>query len=407
MKTDKIVRAVKALETKIIEDRRRFHIDAEVGGNEYRTMGYILSEMTALGLEPIWVNEGLSAIFEFDTGKSGKTLVLRADIDALAMQEDEFNLKQKKVVVSKNDGACHACGHDGHAAMLISVAKIIVENKDGFSGKFVFFFESDEEGSGKFDCSSAFVNYLKAKNPDAIWGIHLVGFMEKGKISVQAGPRMAVPGMFKVKIIGRGGHGSCPQQAINPISAAAELVCKLQSIISTAVPADEIATLAVTSVQGGDIWNVIPDSCMVMGNFRCCSQSVYNIFADQIPVVVEGICAANQCKAEYIRIPQKCDKVHPVWNDEKLSGIAEKALDKLFPHSRVSESVWMASESFGMYQDVVPGVFAFIGVKNEDLGSGAAHHNAKYDIDESALLYGVALTVQFASDFMNDVPENL
>ncbi len=402
MTNEKIIEAVKELENKIIEDRRRFHIDAEIGGNEYRTMKYVLSEMTALGLEHRWVNEGLSAIFEFDTGKPGKTLALRADIDALPMQEDEFNLKRKKAVVSKNDGACHACGHDGHCAMLISAAKIIVENKDDFRGKFVFFFESDEEGSGDFDCTSVFEKYLEEKKPDAIWGIHLAGMMECGKISVQAGPRMASPGMFKIKIVGRGGHGSCPQQAINPINAAAELACKLQTIIPTTIPADEVATFAVTSIQGGDMWNIIPDTCTVMGNFRCCSQRVYDIFAQQIPLITDAVCTANQCKAEYIRMPKKGDTVRPVWNDEYVSGIAEKALDEILPEARVSEPVWMGAEPFGLYQKVVPGVFAFVGVANEEMGCGAAHHNGKYDMDESALAYGVMLTIKFASDFVND-----
>ena len=375
MKTERIIDAVKALESKIIEDRRRFHTDAEIGGNEYKTMEYVLSEMSALGLEPIWVREGLSAIFEFDTEKPGKTLALRADIDALPMQEDEFNLKRKKVAVSKNAGACHACGHDGHCAMLISVARIIIENKADFRGRFVFFFESDEEGSGDFDCSSVFKKYLEEKKPDAIWGIHLAGFMECGKISVQAGPRMASPGMFEIKIIGKGGHGSLPKPAINPVTTAAELVYKLETIIPAQIPDGEVATFAVTSIRGGDFWNIIPETCTVMGNFRCCSQKMYDIFAEQIALITDNVCSANQCKVEYLKMPKAGDVVRPVWNDEGLSGIAEKALDKILPGARVTESVWMAAEPVGLYQKVVPGVFAFV---------------------------GVMLTVKFASDFMND-----
>lgn len=129
---------------------------------------------------------------------------------------------------------------------------------------------------------------------------------------------------------------------------------------------------------------------------------MYDIFAEQIHVVAESVCSANQCKVEYLKMPKVGDVVRPVWNDEKLSEVAEKALENILPGARVTESVWMAAEPFGWYQKYVPDVFAFVGVKNEELGSGAVHHNAKFDIDENALIHGVALTVQFASDFMNE-----
>ena len=141
LQSEKILNLVKDLEPKLIEERRRFHINAELSCREYETARYILSQMAALGLSPVWVREPVSAYFEFDTGKPGKALAFRADIDALPLQEDEYNLKQKKAAVSKNPGACHACGHDGHTAMLLSVARAIVQCKEDLCGKFIFFFE--------------------------------------------------------------------------------------------------------------------------------------------------------------------------------------------------------------------------------------------------------------------------
>ena len=399
LQTEKILELVKEMEPKLIEERRRFHENAELSCVEYKTAEYIISEMTKLGLSPVWVREPVSAYFEFDTGRPGKTLAFRADIDALPLQEDEYNLTQKKVAVSKNPGVCHACGHDGHTAMLLTVARAIVSCKEDLCGKFIFFFESGEEKGASHDTSTPFVNILKQIRPDAIWGIHLCSFMECGKISVQAGPRMATSGRFEIKIEGRGGHGSTPYLAVNPLYPASEIASNIQKTIPPSIPKDEVATIAVTSIQGGETWNVIPDTAVVKGTFRCCSQTVFDLIAGQIDAIVETASKDGGCTFEYFHAPDG-NEFKPVVNHPEISVIAEKSLDKILPGARAEEPLWMASESFGKYQKVLPGLFAFVGIGNKELGCGAAHHNAKFDIDERALALGVATTLQFASDFV-------
>ena len=399
LKSERIIEIVKELETKLIEDRRRFHINAELSCVEFETAKYIDSEMQKLGLTPVWVRQPVSAYYVLDTGKPGKTLAFRADMDALAIQEDEYNLKKKKTAVSKNPGVCHACGHDGHTAMLLTIARAIFKSKADLCGKFIFFFESGEEKGAKQDTSDPFVEILKEIKPDAIWGIHLCSFMEYGQISVQPGERMATSGRFEIRINGKGGHGSTPHLAINPLNAAVEIASKLQTIIPQNIPAKETASIAVTSIQGGDTWNAIPETCMIKDTFRCCSEMVYDLISNQIISAVETACRFNNCTAEYLHKPGS-DEFKPVINDAKLSAIAEKSVDKILPGTRVIEPVWMASESFGKYQKVVPGIFAFVGVKNKELGSGADHHNAKFDIDERSLALGVCATLQFVSDFV-------
>ncbi len=347
----------------------------------------------------MWVREPVSAYYVPDTEKPGKTLAFRADMDALAIQEDEYNLKQKKKAVSKNPGACHACGHDGHTAMLLTIARALVECKADLCGKFVFFFESGEEKGAKYDTSDLFLEVLKEIKPDAIWGMHLCSFMECGQISVQQGARMATSGRFEIKINGKGGHGSTPHLTINPLDAAAKIATELQTIIPQEVPEKEVASLAVTSIQGGDKRNIIPEDCVIQGTYRCCSKKVYDLISDRIISAVEAACNLYGCTATYIHKPGD-DVFKPVVNDADLSAVAEKAVDKILPGARVLQPVWMASESFGKYQKVLPGVFAFVGVKNSELGSGAEHHNAKFDIDESALALGVCATLQFVSDFI-------
>ena len=399
LQREKIFEIVKKLEPKLIEERRRFHINAELSCKEYETAAYIISEMAKLGLSPVWVREPVSAYFIFDTQKPGKTVAFRADIDALALQEDEYNLKQKKIAVSKNPGVCHACGHDGHTAMLLTVARAIVECRNDLCGKFIFFFESGEEKGASHDTSTPFVNVLKELLPDVIWGIHLCSFMDCGKISVQAGARMATSGRFEIRITGNGGHGSTPYLAVNPLYPAAEIASNIQKNIPNSIPDGEIATIAVTSIQGGETWNVIPDTALIKGTFRCCTQTVYDHMSKQIISIVETACKSGGCTYEYIHTPGS-DEFKPVVNDAAISAIAEKSLDTILPGARIEEPVWMASESFGKYQKVLPGLFTFVGIRNEELGCGAVHHNAKFDMDENALALGVALTLQFVSDFI-------
>jgi len=399
LESEKILEVVKKLEPKLIEERRRFHVNAELSCEEYQTAEYIVAEMGKFGLTPIWVRSPVSAYFVFDTQKPGRTIAFRADIDALALQEDEFNLKQKKNVVSRNRGICHACGHDGHAAMLLTIARAIVECKEDLCGKCVFFFESGEEKGASHDTSTPFADIVKEMLPDVIWGMHLCSFMDCGKISVQAGPRMATSGRFEIKIIGKGGHGSTPHLAVNPLYPAAEIASAIQKDIPRSIPDGEIATIAVTSVQGGETWNVIPDTVVIKGTFRCCSQDVYCLLSERIISFVDASCKEGGCTYEYIHIPGS-DEFKPVVNDKTISLIAERSLDKILPGARIEEPVWMASESFGKYQKIVPGLFAFVGIRNEAIGCGAGHHNAKFDMDERALALGVSLTLQFVSDFV-------
>ena len=396
--SDKIREIVKELEPQLIEERRRFHIHAERSCEEYETAAYIVCEMEKLGLSPVWVREPVSAYFVLDTEKPGKFVAFRADIDALPVQEDACNLKQKKAVVSQNSGLCHACGHDGHTAMLLSIARAIVRCKDDLCGKFIFFFDSGEEKGAAYDTSTPFVKILKELRPDVIWGMHLCSFMDCGKISVQAGARMAASGRFEIEIKGRGGHGSTPHLAVNPLYPAAQIATKIKEL-APQIPKEEVATIAVTSIQGGTSWNVIPETATVKGTYRCCGENVYRFLSENVLSIVEDACKEGGCTYSYQHTPGS-DEFKPVVNDKNIAAIAERSLDKILPGVRAWEPVWMASESFGKYQKVVPGMFAFVGIRNEELGSGAAHHNGKFDMDERALSLGVAMTLQFVSDFV-------
>ena len=396
LKTQTIREAVKKLEQQMIAERRMLHENPEPSGAEVQTAAYIAGEMKKLGMEPIWLKEKVGAVYELDTGRPGKTLALRADIDALSMPEDENNLVGKKVCVSRVSGVCHACGHDGHTAMLLAAARILAAGKQDLSGRILFVFESSEE-MPETATSSLIKQYLIDRKIDGIWGIHLYAMMDAGTVSVQAGPRMSGAGSFEIRIVGRGGHGSRPDQSVNPVVTAAEITSKFQSIVPLQIAPDEAGVVTVSCIQGGDVWNIIPDTCTIRGGIRYFSVENFEKIVGKIRAITDALCAANDCTAEYVSMPKV---MYPVSNDAGLSKLAAAAVEKVLPGAVKEEPAWMASESFGVYQTVAPGVLAFVGIRNRELGSGAPHHNVRFDMDESALAIGAAATVQFASDFL-------
>ncbi len=378
----------------MVQDRRHFHAWPETGGEEVKTCAYIREEMAKLGMEPVQVEDTWSTFYLLDTGRPGKTLVLRADIDGLPMAESEENLVGEKVCVSGREGFCHACGHDAHTAMLLAAARILTAQKEALRGKIWFLFESGEENGASSRQVSRTLQSLQA---DAIWGLHVMASMDTGTICVQAGPRMAGSGPFCIRIYGHGGHGSRPDQAVNPVVTAAEIVCKLQSVVSLKLSPYEAGVMNVASVRGGETWNIIPASCEIQGGMRYFEDAVFEKMQAQMEQIVEGICLANGCTAEFVKLPALMPAVS---NDPKLAALAERAVDKVLPGARVEQEAWMASETFGRYQQIVPGVFAFLGMRNAAVGSGALHHNGKFDVDEACMPLGAAATVQFACDFL-------
>ena len=396
---EETIRLVQAQYEQMVADRRHFHAWPERSGEERETAAYIQKEMAKLGMTPVWT-EGTapSALYLLDTGKPGKTLVLRADMDALPMPEEAENLAGPKVCVSQRPGFCHACGHDAHVAMLLGAARVLAEKKEALQGKIWFLFESAEE-----KCSEEFyrpvLEALRKVQPDALWGVHVTAFMPTGTVSVQAGPRMSGHGPFHIRIHGKGGHGSRPDQAVNPVVTASEIACKLQSVVPLQVSPFDAGVLTVSSVRGGEAWNVIPDTCDILGGLRYFTPEVYEKMNQRLHRIVEGVCLANDCRAEFLAEPMLRSAVN---NDPALSALAERAVEKVCPGAVVDQEPWMASESFAWYQAEIPGVFAFVGMQDAEVGSGALHHNGKFDVDEKCMTFGAMATVQFAADFLNE-----
>ncbi|WP_176754136.1 amidohydrolase [Lacicoccus qingdaonensis] len=384
------------IEDYVIGIRRDLHEHPEVSGEEDRTIGQITAELWKMGLSSeVIKNGGVLSVIE--GARPGKTLVLRGDMDALPMTENKNNLKGEKVVVSKYDGAAHMCGHDGHTAMLLGAAKILSENKDRLKGRVILAFEQGEEdGRG-------IVGILKRIleiGADGVWGIHLKSDIPSGKISVDPGPRMAGAFMFDVRIDGNGGHGARPDLTDTPVDVFTDFYNHLKSNRMNTLDPFKAITFSIGSVNGGSNHNVIPDSLNFKGTYRFLHYGQGVKAEREFKDKLERISALHDCTYEYI-IPPKAMNLS-VYNQEDCAEIASDAVkDSIGETCLYNYPAWMASEPFALYQKYLPGVFAFLGIENEDKGTGADHHNSKFDIDEDVLKLGVASTVQYALYFLD------
>lgn len=379
---------------------RDLHEHPEIGMQEERTIQVIVDELSKLGIEnEIIPHGGIIGIIEGD--RPGKTIVLRADIDALPMKEEPNNLKQPKVVVSQDDRAAHTCGHDGHTAMLLGAAKILVENKQALEGKVILAFEQGEEvGGGIYRILSRLVEM----GVDGIWGIHLKSDIPTGKISVDAGPRMSGVSGFQVTIKGKSGHGSRPDLSFSPVDCFTDFHQSLQAMRLKSLDPFMPITYSIGSVSAGMAANVIPEELAFSGTIRYLHYEQGLAGAEEFIRLLERKCEEYHCTYHFDMKPVARNL--SVYNEETCAGIAEQAIKKAIGEDVVySYPAWMASEPFSFYQKYFPGVFAFVGIENKEKGTGAEHHNAFFEVDEDALPFGVAATVQYAIDFLrSNVP---
>jgi amidohydrolase len=363
-----------------------------LSGKEFKTSDFLQTEIAQLGL-PVTKVPGTGFYAVLDTKRPGKTIGLRADIDALPIPESEVNLKQKKLHLSKNAGVSQGCGHDGHIAILLGAAKILTELKDQLSGKIVFIFEEGEETGSGID---AMVEALKAIPFDAIYGNHLKSNVPTGKLFIREGAIMAGTGTVAFDVIGRGGHASRPDLSINPVFAAANILTGISIAWNNQLDVTKTITLGITQIQGGEIYNVIPNKAFVGGTIRFFDQPEAEKAFEVIRNVSENIAAAHHCTVQFH--DRNGIVLQPVVNDTELTRFTRQAVEEIYPGRVVTDEQynWYAAESFSKYSQLAPTVFVFPGIKNEALGSGAEHHNDQFDIDEDALQYATGAMVQFA-----------
>lgn len=372
----------------VINLRREFHRFPEESWKEERTSRRIKEELQKIGIEfESAAKNGVVAVLR---GKNpGKVVALRADMDAIRVKEATEN-----EITSKNEGIMHACGHDGHMAMLIGAAKILKEIQDEWDGTVKFIFQPAEEvGEG----AAKIIEEGFLDDAEGAFGIHLWSDLSCGKVSVEEGARMACADIFKVKVKGKGGHGSLPHQGVDALVAASSIVLNLQTAVSREINPMEPAVVSVGLMRAGTRFNVIANEAILEGTTRCFNKET----REKFPEIIERICKNT---AEGLRAEAEVEYIcaTPITvNDKKCSYIAKGAVEKIAgSHAVVLMDKSTGTEDIGRYFEKAPGVLAFVGIRNEEKGAVYPQHHEKYTIDEDALKIGTALYVQYAVDFL-------
>jgi len=391
--TKTIITEVEAAEQSMIALRRALHEHPELGGFEDFTSGLAQEEMKKLGLPIAMITKHAFAA-TLDTGHPGKTVMLRADMDALKIQEDKNNLKEPKVAVSKIDGMCHACGHDAHTSNLIHCARILTKHKDELMGKIVFLFESGEENNAS---ALAICDYLENNKPDVLFGLHVGSDEEFGHLTVSDGVRSSGVALITPTFVGVEGHSSRPDLSVNPIVPAAAAYTELTCAIPLMADPAHINILSMCLVQGGHAFNIIPRTITMSGALRFFDPKDGEYIVPTARAMCENTAKAYGCTVEWPDIPMFM--YMPIINDPAVCDVARAACDKVLPGFRKEMPGMAGSESFGRYSMIVPACFSWVGAGNAEKGMNAAHHNKNFDIDERCLAVCAKLTLQFTAEY--------
>lgn len=377
------------IEDYIINFRRDLHEHPELSGQEYRTQEKIMKELDNLKI-PYKKAGNTSLIATINSGKAGKTIALRGDIDALPIQE-EADVEFK----SKSQGVMHACGHDAHTAMLLGAAKILSEVKDQFPGEVRFFFQESEE---TFSGAKKIIEAGGMDGVDACFGMHGMPELETGYVNIEAGYRMAGCDTIHVKFNGISGHSSVPHLAKDTIHPACIFVTDLQGIVTKNINAQDPIVLSVGKFIGGTKANIISKYTEIEISMRYFSPDVREIAHKAIKRHAKAIAEAYEIEVDII-----IEEGPPsLFNDSFLADLADKSASKVFGEGKnISLKKYMGSEDMPFYFQHAKGLYAFIGYRNEEKEAIYFPHHEKFKIDEDYLKYGTALHVQFALDFLN------
>lgn len=374
------------------ELRRDFHRHPELGFQEFRTAGIVARELNELGLE---VSSGIAetgVIGLLEGGREGPTLLLRFDMDALPVEEETG-----AEYASTKAGVMHACGHDGHTAIGLTVARMLHRRQDQMAGRVKFVFQPAEEGMGGA-LRMVKEGVLEQPRPDAALALHLWNELPAGELVFTPGPLMAAADTFTITLTGAGGHGANPHLAVDPVLAAAQVITALQSIVARNVDPLDTAVISTTAVTAGEAFNVIPDKAELKGTVRTYRPQVRQLIHKRMAAVVEGVAGALGCQVEM----QIEEVTLAVDNDLQVTEQARQAAARALPSAIIYDRYrTMGSEDMAYMMQDIPGCYFFVGSRNSDHGLDAPHHNPKFDFDEAALPQAAAVMAAAAWSFLS------
>jgi len=379
---------IKDIEKNIIGWRRDFHQYPELGFDEHRTSKIIGEALKEMGLAP-QMNVGKTGVTADLTFGEGPTIALRADMDALPMQETsglDFS--------SKHDGVMHACGHDGHMAMLLGAAKVLTQNGDSFNGTVRFIFQPAEEGAGG---ARYMIEDGCLDGVDEIYGIHVWNYQPVGEVGITDGPVLAAADMFEIKIKGIGGHGAAPQGTIDAVVVASHLVQALQTIVSRNTNPLESTVVTIGTINGGHNFNIIADEVTLSGTARAYTEENRNLIKTRMAEIIDGVAKTFGAEISF----DYEDGYPPTINHTDPTNKVLKAAERVVGEKAGMPYLSMGGEDFSYYLQKIPGCFFFVGsAPNDQKLFETPHHCSHFTMDERALLVGPSIYLNLVDDLL-------
>lgn len=391
---EKLFECVDDIKHEIIGFRRDFHKHPEMGFDLQRTSEVVYGLLKEWGYEvqKHIGKTGVTAMLK--GGKPGKTVALRADMDALPILE-ENDVEYKSVY----DGKMHACGHDGHTAMLLGAAKVLSKFKQEVCGNIKFIFQPAEEGPSPGG-AKPMIDDGALEGVDAIYGLHLTTAYPTGMATMNMGSMMASTDVFEIELIGKGGHAAMPHKSIDAIAMAARVINDIQFMVSREVDPLEPVVVSVGTINGGFASNVIAGNVKMTGTIRTLSNSIRESIKENIDLIVNHAVKISGGEYKLNVIPG----LPPLINDKEHIYLAEKSAKKVLGDKNVIilDKPQMGGEDFSYYLEKIPGAFFMLGAGNEEKGKTYLMHHPKFDFDEDALVLGAKLHIQIALDYLDN-----
>ena len=376
----------------VVVDRRYLHAHPELGFQEYETSRFVAARLRDLGLD---VRTGIAetgVVGLLRGGRPGKTVLLRADMDALPI--DELNDVPYK---SRVPGTMHACGHDGHTAILLNAARVLATRREDLAGTVKFVFQPCEERPPGGAIRMIEEGVLEEPAVDAVFGLHLSQWLPVGTVVARPGPTMAAADMFHLEIKGTGGHAAAPHLCVDAALVAAQVLVALHTLVAREVKPIEPAVLTVGMIQAGTAPNVIPETALLHGTVRTFDKELRRYMARRVEEVARGVAAAMRadcaCTYEW--------GYSAVVNDPAMADlVATVAREVVGPDNVVAFEPTMGGEDFAAFLERVPGCFFFVGTRNDERGLVWGHHHPRFDVDETAVPIGIEMFVQLVERYL-------
>jgi amidohydrolase len=377
----------------MVEVRRDLHRHPELAHQERRTAGIVANRLRELGLDEVRTEIGQTGVVGILTGsKPGRTVLLRADMDALPLTEHDRGQPYR----SAYDGAHHACGHDGHVAILLTVAEVLAARRAELSGTVSFVFQPAEERVG--GAQGMIADGALEPRPDGCFGLHLWTELETGQVDARPGPVYASADAFAITLSGAGGHGGMPDQTSDPVVASAQLIVALQTLVSRESPPLEPAALTIGSIHGGSAPNIIPTRVDLQGTLRVFNPALRTRLTGRMRELVEGIATVFRVEAE-LRMTDCCPATI---NNSDMAMLVKRVAERVVGEARISAKTrTTGAEDMSLFLNEVPGCFFFVGAANRSRGLVSPHHSPTFDFDERALDVGVEMLTSVALEFLD------